>query len=97
MFLLVAIIVNNMASVCAGTDSKALRRKHRARGGQAPPDLDRAKRLAEAAARLVRIVESAESDSSQQLLEDSECTMARVVIAFNLRALSEVSVSFRRM
>lgn len=89
-------MVNNMASVCAGTNTVFGRNPRQERSAQRPPDIDRAKRLALAAARLVEIVESdkitSATESSHQPLGDPECALARLVIVFNLGVLSEVCV-----
>lgn len=89
-------MVNNMASVYAGTNTVSGAYPRQKRSAQQPPDIDRAKRLAQAAARLVEIVEpdkiTFNPESSHQPLGDSECALARVVIAFNLGVLSEVCV-----
>ena len=76
-----------------------------ARASQPQPDVHRARRLAQAAARLIEVVsESNESKMSRLRADKSgttlrpatrnsihECELARLVVAFNIGVLSEVN------
>ena len=73
-----------------------------ARASQPQPDVHRARRLAQAAARLIEVVSESNESKMSRLRADTtlrpatrnsihECELARLVVAFNIGVLSEVN------